>query len=470
MAFIRNAFAAEPLHTVEEYALNDIAVATELDMPDIKGAVICALMCKFQEAGADNGNGKFQIWCPGNDRDPCAYMFPHDSWGDDGQSTGPYQQQMNTPGSPPWGWGGSYGEAEGTRKRMDMYESTKLFMGHPSSGLKAKGYDASTPQLAGQAIQRVQGSAFPYAYDKWWDLAHQVYDRVTNGATLVSAVTSTLKPDPAWRGDPIFLPEVLKAFGVDVSTYTDARGVTWDQRGKGDFNKIDWVLWHHTGSVNETPKGIAEHPTLGLASQMLIQSNGKVVLCGAGIAWHGGKGIYPGIPEDNINQVSIGIECAYGPDKEGKYTVKWPDEQIITMVAVGAAISWFLGLPPSRNIAHKEWAGKENPLGINKQGKPDPGNLDMNWFRNEIAKRMAQGPTGIRKILTEKELEELKPVGAPGQIKVPYQNPDLEVLIQTRGRFNMLGKRTLVEALSLLLHSQGLITDEQLLQPGVVLD
>ena len=461
MSFIKGAFSKQPLHTVEQYLVNDIAVAEELDMPNKWGAVICSMMCKFQEAGADLGDGKGrQIWCPGNDRDPHSRDFPSDSWGNDGYSVGPYQQQVSAPGvNSPWGWGGLYGDPEGTRKRMDMYESTKMFM----ADLKKKGYDATTAAVANAGVQRVQQSGVPNAYAQWYDLAIQVYNRVANGGTLVAAVTTELKPNPKWRGDPTFLPQVLQAFGVQCKTYTDARGVEWDERGHGDFGQISWVLWHHTGSFGETDKGIAEHPTLGLAANMLIHKDGTVTLTGSGIAWHGGQGIYPGIQEDNINQVSIGIECAYGPDAQGKYTIPWPDEQIVTMVAVGAAISWFLGLPASRNIAHKEWAGADNPLGINKQGKPDPGNLDMNWFRGEIAKRMAQGPTGVREIQ-----EEGKP--PVGSIKVPYADPDLEMLIQTRGRFVMLGNRTLVEAMSLLLHNAGLITDQQRLAPGVVLN
>ena len=42
-----------------------------------------------------------------------------------------------------------------------------------------------------------------------------------------------------------------------------------------------------------------------------------------------------------------------------------------------AAILDRLGYGPDRVIAHKEYAGRS-------QGKWDPGNLDMNWFRSEV--------------------------------------------------------------------------------------
>jgi hypothetical protein len=290
----------------------------------------------------------------------------------------------------------------------------------------------------------------PYL-DKYWPVSQQE----------VTPVSNTLQPNPKWRGDPVFLLDVLRAFGVDVYEVEGAR-----DRGHGDFGKIDWVLWHHTGSVNETDNGIAFHPELGLAANMLIHPDGKVAITGTGIAWHGGVGIYPGIPEDGINQVSIGIECAYGPD----FSARWPDVQIITMVAVGAAISWFLGMPVNHQIAHKEWAGADNPLGINKQGKPDPANLDMDWFRGEIAKRLAQGPTGVKEIQPNMPLPPAPAPQPEEEISVPYPDPELEVLIQTRGRFAMLGDSTPVEALSDLLFKAGLITKDQHRKQGVVLD
>ncbi|AXH47407.1 lysin A [Mycobacterium phage Hangman] len=407
MSFIRSKFAPRALLTVDQWIAIFVAVADELNMPDKRGAVVCAAMCAFQEAGADlqDGNGR-QIWIPGNMADPCYAddpdAYPHDSEGNDGQSTGPFQQQMNQPGKAPWGWGGNYGDCAGTRKRMDPWDSTRMFFGWPGSGLRDKGYDASTAQRANDSIQRVQGSGVPNAYAQWWGLANAAYDRYLGNPIPAppspgggSSGAPALTPNPAWRGDPLFLPQLLRAFGVSVTTYTDADGIRWDQRGHGDFGKISWVLWHHTGSVNETDNGIAHHPALGLAANMLIHPDGHVVLTGSGIAWHGGIGVYPGIPEDGINQISIGIECSYGPDRDGRYTLPWPEAQMNAMIAVGGAISWFLGdtLPPSHQIAHKEWAGADNPLGVNKQGKPDPGNLDMTWFRAQIAARAAAGPT-----------------------------------------------------------------------------
>lgn len=198
MSFINSEFARHPLHSLEEFMACCIDVADELDMPDRRGAAVLAAMCAFQEAGADPwDDGTRHIWTPGNDADPAFHAnpddFPHDSMGDDGASTGPYQQQAGAT----WGWGGHLGDPEGTRRRMDMRESTRLFMGHPTSGLKAKGYTASTAQTANDSIQRVQDSGVPWAYAQWWGIANQLYDAVTAGTPTTPSTSggTVSRPD-----------------------------------------------------------------------------------------------------------------------------------------------------------------------------------------------------------------------------------------------------------------------------------
>jgi predicted chitinase len=224
---------------------------------------------------------------------------------------------------------------------------------------------------------------FPAGRRALYEHAKAMGDAILPTSGVAAPPRPVILPRPDWRGDPVFLPEVLRLFGV-----TPVEFPGWRDRGHGDFGAIGWVLWHHTGNRNERPDTIAKHPTLGLAANIHIAPDGVVTLCGAGIAWHGGEGIYPGIPEDGINQVSIGVECAYGPN----FNDPWPDAQVDSMIRVGAAITWYLGLQARNNIAHKEWAGADNPLGINKQGKPDPANFNMGWFRDMIGHVAAAGP------------------------------------------------------------------------------
>lgn len=377
-------FAEKPLYTRAQFAEVFLKVANDLNMPDKKGAFICAAMCAFQEAGA-NWNGKRHIWIPGNKKDPCfaadPKKFPHDSIGDDGLSVGPFQQQTSTPGGKQWGWGGLYGDPEGTRKRMDPYESTKLFM----AALRTLGYKADNAKAANDAIQAVQRSGFPLAYQQWWDEAHVLWGE-TSGAPVPPLKGAVSNPGVGWKGDPVWLPEVLKAEGLTV------KQLDWAMKdGHGDFGNIWGVLWHHTGGYGDTPQSLSNgNPNLaGPVCNLFIQPDGTVWIIAIGVAWHAGYGVYPGIPENGANQVTIGIECLHnGKDP-------WPKAQYEAMVKTGAAITRFLKFDSKRNIAHKEWAGPDNPLGINKQGKWDPGNFDMKKFRADIQARMDKTiPTG----------------------------------------------------------------------------
>lgn len=175
-------------------------------------------------------------------------------------------------------------------------------------------------------------------------------------------------------GDPIWLPEVLRAEGLVVNEYPG-----WRTRGHGDFGEIWGVIVHHTGSNFAPPREIAEHPQLGLCSQLHLSQSGVVTICGAGVAWHAGAGHYPGIPRDNANFLTIGIEAA------NNGTSGWPDEQYFAYVKMVGAILRKLGRDSSRVIGHKEWAGAS-------QGKWDPGGIDMNVFRRDVQRVILHQP------------------------------------------------------------------------------
>lgn len=187
--------------------------------------------------------------------------------------------------------------------------------------------------------------------------------------------------------DPVWLAEVLRAAGLRVNEYPGAY-----DRGHGDFGNIWGVVCHHTGSYGESPRGIAEHPDLGLASQLFLDRNGVYTLCGVGIAWHAGQGSWPGIPTNNANSYTIGIEAANdgggapGKPHRGRHddgSVIWSDAQYDAYVRGVAAILKHLGQPASHAIGHKEWAGAA-------QGKWDPGAIDMNIFRQDVQRVMGE--------------------------------------------------------------------------------
>jgi hypothetical protein len=175
--------------------------------------------------------------------------------------------------------------------------------------------------------------------------------------------------------DPVWIPEVLRAEGLTVREWPG-----WRDRGHGDFGNIWGVVAHHTGNnpPSNNPGYIANHPILGLASQLHLSREGVYTVLGAGVAWHAGEGGYPGIPTNNANQVTIGIEA------ENNGTEGWSPDQYWSYYAGVAAILRHLGQPAGHVIGHKEWAGAA-------QGKWDPGSMDMNGFRADVARQITHG-------------------------------------------------------------------------------
>ncbi|CAM4499204.1 N-acetylmuramoyl-L-alanine amidase [Nocardia ninae] len=176
----------------------------------------------------------------------------------------------------------------------------------------------------------------------------------------------------SWTGDPVWLADVLRAAGLRVVEFPG-----WRERGHGDFGQIWGIVAHHTGGSTTPPTEIAYgfSSLAGPLSQLHLAQDGTVTVVAAGVAWHAGAGSWPGLPEDNANYHTIGIEAA-NTGTEG-----WSDEQYDAYVGICAAILRKLGHGADRVIGHKEWAGP-------KQGKWDPGAMDMNLFRADVAERM----------------------------------------------------------------------------------
>lgn len=188
-----------------------------------------------------------------------------------------------------------------------------------------------------------------------------------------------------WTGDPTWLADVLKTYDGPKLTVRELDA--WQQYGHGDFRNLWGVMIHHTGNARETPESIRRgRPDLpGPLSNLHIAPDGTVTVVAAGVCWHAGQGSYPGLPANAANFHVIGIECAWPFDttirENTAWRERWPDPQIIAMRDTTAAILLRLGFDSSRVIGHKEWAGRS-------QGKWDPGNLDMGWFRGEVTKAM----------------------------------------------------------------------------------
>jgi N-acetyl-anhydromuramyl-L-alanine amidase AmpD len=184
-------------------------------------------------------------------------------------------------------------------------------------------------------------------------------------------------PQPTgWRGDPVWLVDVLRAEGVDVVEFPG-----WRERGHGEFKDIRGVMVHHTGSNSATAASITHgRPDLaGPLSQLHIARDGTVTVVAVGVAWHAGVGMYPWLPANMGNWHTIGIECANtGTSVTAPHRRNWPEAQYFALVNSCAAINRRLGQPAGRTIGHKEYAGRA-------QGKWDPGAIDMDELRRDIA-------------------------------------------------------------------------------------
>lgn len=232
-------------------------------------------------------------------------------------------------------------------------------------------------------------------------------------------------------GDPVWLEDVLRpALGDRLRTLPG-----WKTDGVGGTMGQIWgVIWHHTGNAAESPESISKgrEDLAGPLAQIHIAPTGIVTIVAVGPCNHAGEGSYPGLPTNNANAYTIGVECAWPtirPDGSFDSGERWPDAQIISMRDVGAALTKKLDVPVSHNIGHKEWAGAA-------QGKWDPGNLDMNWFRSEIQK-------------------DIDGFVFPGEQPAPQQPgpvlpPDYakEVWDQLRIEWAQLGGQTLVNAIA----------------------
>ncbi|MGV9662572.1 N-acetylmuramoyl-L-alanine amidase [Nocardia niigatensis] len=195
----------------------------------------------------------------------------------------------------------------------------------------------------------------------------------------------------SWYGDPVWLADVLRAEGVNV---VEAPG--WRDRGEGDFRDVWGIVCHHTGG-SRTPATEIMYGTpalTGLLSQIHLAQDGTATVCGVGVAWHAGLGSHPGLPEDDANYYTIGIEAA------NNGTEGWQPAQYWAYVKVCAAICRKLGYGAERVIAHKEWAGR-------KQGKWDPGQLDMDRFRTDVQAQIERRNGGFLMALSEAKQDEL---------------------------------------------------------------
>ncbi|WP_052067990.1 peptidoglycan recognition protein family protein [Rhodococcoides fascians] len=140
-----------------------------------------------------------------------------------------------------------------------------------------------------------------------------------------------------WKGDPVWLPEVLRAAKLPVIEHEG-----WRNRGHGDFREVIGVLCHHTAGGGKNDWRIVQdgRPDLpGPLSQLVLEKDGTYRVICAGVAWHAGSGRWPGWPTNNANWQTIGIEAV----SRGTAPWDWTAIQLQNYKIGGAAILNALG-------------------------------------------------------------------------------------------------------------------------------
>jgi hypothetical protein len=154
----------------------------------------------------------------------------------------------------------------------------------------------------------------------------------------------------------------------------------WRTRGRptstGGFNPRG-VLCHHTGGSSDSRDYVEWMALTGRSDlpaplcQLALDRRGNVYVCAAGRANHGGTAKATGpMPSGDANSLYVGIE-ALNTGSEG-----WAPAQYDAYVALCAALCAHYGWPATHVRAHRE---------TSVTGKWDPGRLDMDRFRADVA-------------------------------------------------------------------------------------
>lgn len=183
----------------------------------------------------------------------------------------------------------------------------------------------------------------------------------------------------------IGLVDHLRKWGLKVQ---EKEG--WRSRGRPYNFYPRAIIVHHTASGaqsgNFASEGIVTFGRSDLPGplcQVLLGRDGTVKLIADGYSNHAGYGgPRAGIPANQGNTYSIGIEAENNGVGE-----PWPLEQVQAYYRLCAALLVWIDKPNADLvIGHKEWAPGR---------KIDPSGIDMNRFREQVRKALAQGPSVV---------------------------------------------------------------------------
>lgn len=178
------------------------------------------------------------------------------------------------------------------------------------------------------------------------------------------------------------LPTHLRRWGLKV---VEKDG--WRDRGRPYTFSPKAVICHHTassstsgnfGSESIVTYGRSDLP--GPLCQFLLGRDGTVMIIAAGYANHAGEGgPRAGIPANMGNTYAYGIEAENNGLGE-----PWSKEQLNAYYRLCAALLSHMGTKDvSKVFGHKEWTIR----------KIDPAGINMDNFRENVRKALAEGPS-----------------------------------------------------------------------------
>lgn len=191
-----------------------------------------------------------------------------------------------------------------------------------------------------------------------------------------------LKPlTKVWKGDPKWLPDVLRLWGLTVTDVGDPMN-----SGHGDFREVRGVIGHHTagGGVNDWKVVKFGRPDLkGPLAQLVLEKDGTFKFIAVGVCLHAGSGAGSAWATKfttSANLYTIGIEAV----SRGTAPWDWTPEQLRSYKSGVAAILWYLGKDASWFCGHREYNLRD--------GKIDPAGIDLDQFRREVQELIDRGP------------------------------------------------------------------------------
>lgn len=242
------------------------------------------------------------------------------------------------------------------------------------------------------------------------------------------------------------LPRDLRRAGLDVVV---VKG--WRTRGRpGSFNPVG-VLWHHTGAHDgkgDAASDLEYARWMFLTGrsdlpaplcQLAISAEGTVYVGAIGRANHAGVAKSAGsVAAGDGNALYVGVECM-NSGSQG-----WSDSQYSAMVTTGVVLGRLLGTSARAQNGHKE---------TSITGKWDPGELDMDKFRRDVA-------AGLKgKVIDVPERDTFRDLIQNARVDIARANADVKAAL--RKRPNAIATARL-KALHVLLRSAYAITGTML--------